>query len=142
MRIPLLLAAAVFVLSPVLAKAQYPPPFGGSQNTYLCHNINQAQALNYIAVVEDQFGDTEFDILEATKICNPVLQGKFAPPGRDSEEIPGATDPELHYICYRIAVRQTNALGIDFQVENQLERQRYRSDQPVEICVPTLKARS
>ncbi len=137
----ILAAASALTVTVTSASAQspLPPPFGGSQNTYLCHNINGARALQYEAGVRDQFGETNFEILEAIKICNPILESKVVPPGEEGFEFPPSRSPQVHYICYRIRIGNTNALGKRFEVRNQLEEQDYRSDQPVELCIPTEK---
>ncbi|MDJ0824421.1 MAG: hypothetical protein QNJ16_02845 [Rhodobacter sp.] len=139
MRFAFFIAAAVFVLSPLMASAQMPPPFGGSQNTYMCHKISGARALQYKANAIDQFGNTQFDILEAVRICNP-MEGEFENPiNGEGGDFP-MVEPEIHYVCYRIAIGNTTALRKRFEVDNQLaENQEYESDQPEEVCLPSVK---
>ncbi len=138
MRVSLILSAAALTLSASAAFALNPPPFGGSQATYVCHNINGAQPPNARAVAVEQFGKTAFEFLQATRICNPILEGEVEDRASGAEPIPPG-QPEIHYICYRITILDTDAFNNDFEVLNQVEQQRYRGDQPVEVCLPTEK---
>ena len=141
MRLPLILSAAALTLSASSALALNPPPFGAAAATYLCHNITGAQPPAARAVAVEQFGKTAFEFMQAVKICNPILEGEIQDNASGTEQIPPTSNSKLHYICYRINISQSDAFNNDFQVENQAETQRYAGDQPVEVCLPTLKDR-
>lgn len=102
---------------------------------YKCYAVQGAQ-IGEKVTLEDQFdvedGRVEkATVLEPVTLCNPVaktVHGVTTPVG----------DPAWHLVCYAIETRRFRPRTVI--VRNQFGKERVRVQEPVELCVPSMKS--
>lgn len=137
----ILAACAALTLSSVSAIAGGHFPFGGDENYYACYQVNPNPRLNAMVDMKivDQFGKSGFEVLEVTRLCNPILEGVVVNRSGSEEQLPPSKKPDLHYICFNTRLAGPSPTSIRVETENLLGTQDFRVDQLTEVCIPTFK---